>query len=141
MSRDTCQRCLETSQGWAQQGSNLRPPPCKGGALPLSYTPSKRGSAYASPEAGPTGGGRKKRQRPPASRVTSGRCKNYSTTTTALVSEVFAKSANLPLAPRHYAARHGPAPRRRHGTARRVVRPGLGRRVGRRGAGLRRPVT
>ena len=27
------------SQWWAQQGSNLRPPPCKGGALPLSYAP------------------------------------------------------------------------------------------------------
>lgn len=26
--------------GWAQQGLNLRPPACKAGALPLSYTPA-----------------------------------------------------------------------------------------------------
>ena len=29
---------------WAQQGSNLRPPRCKRGALPLSYTPRDRPS-------------------------------------------------------------------------------------------------
>ena len=39
MSRDTCDRCPETSHWWAQQGSNLRPLACKASALPLSYAP------------------------------------------------------------------------------------------------------
>lgn len=29
------------SSWWAQQGSNLRPLPCEGNALPLSYAPDK----------------------------------------------------------------------------------------------------
>ncbi len=41
---------LDSRRGgeWAQRGSNPRPPPCKGGALPLSYTPSKARTDYAS---------------------------------------------------------------------------------------------
>ena len=30
---------------WAQEGSNLRPPACKAGALPLSYAPGPSGVA------------------------------------------------------------------------------------------------
>jgi hypothetical protein len=32
-------RLSEVTSAWAQQGSNLRPPRCKRGALPLSYAP------------------------------------------------------------------------------------------------------
>src|SRR6476469_8788444 len=51
---DRVARDSTRGEGWAQQGSNLRPPRCKRGALPLSYTPrspplgAERGSAYAS---------------------------------------------------------------------------------------------
>jgi SAM-dependent methyltransferase len=34
---------------WAQRGSNPRPPPCKGGALPLSYTPVERAQTTQEP--------------------------------------------------------------------------------------------
>src|SRR5665811_321596 len=43
-------RCCE----WAQQGSNLRPPPCKGGALPLSYTPHEIVGQRTRDASGPT---------------------------------------------------------------------------------------
>ena len=36
-------RSRNPSFQWAKQGSNLRPPPCKGDALPLSYSPDVRG--------------------------------------------------------------------------------------------------
>ena len=35
--------CFQGTAEWAQQGLNLRPLPCEGSALPLSYTPQKRG--------------------------------------------------------------------------------------------------
>src|SRR5215212_7888327 len=54
--------------GWAQRGSNPRHLPCKGSALPLSYTPGSCGAHTRAPEAR----GQKK-PRPPVSRVTSGR--------------------------------------------------------------------
>ena len=35
---------IEGGAWWAQQGLNLRPHPCEGCALPLSYAPTRRGS-------------------------------------------------------------------------------------------------
>ena len=34
---------------WARQGLNLRPPPCQGGALPLSYTPIRLAASSVRP--------------------------------------------------------------------------------------------
>src|SRR4051794_17596267 len=44
MSRDTCLRCLETSQWWRRPDLNRRPPACKAGALPAELRP--RGCRY-----------------------------------------------------------------------------------------------
>src|SRR3712207_339555 len=55
---------------WAQRGSNPRPPPCKGGALPLSYTPW-RADVERQQRTGAEGGAEMEVE-PLASRVTSG---------------------------------------------------------------------
>ena len=56
---------------WARQGSNLGPPPCQGGALPLSYTPAvpvRRGfPTFSPPDWQPVRSRRSGKTRPKAS--------------------------------------------------------------------------